>query len=175
MKSPPGPKSESCENLRRCERTQVNKYWIESSSETKHGYLIIVSLRSFWSDQRRRTWTKHAQDDKKREPTPNTQKQGCQEKAEKELQKVHWWSSDTRAGTAASRHNMKKIYQTTRTMPRRFKATNQQIRDPNGCLLTPEKFQQFQHNGPSPINTPILPPSNHNIVTGKTLNMWINY
>ena len=78
---------------------------------------------------------------------------------------------------------MKKLYDTTREMSSRFKVTNHQIRDLNGCLLTTsedqsnkwvEHFQQL-HNKPPPINPPILPPSNHNnINTDKTKTMRMN-
>ena len=75
------------------------------------------------------------------------------------------------AETTASHHNMQKLYATTRQMSSRFKATNHQIRDLNGNVLTTteeqskrwvEHFQQLR-NRPPPISPPILPPSTQEI------------
>ena len=45
------------------------------------------------------------------------------------------------AETTASHHNMQKLYATTRQMSSRFKATNHQIRDLNGNVLTTTEEQ----------------------------------
>jgi len=43
--------------------------------------------------------------------------------------------------TAASQHNMKTLYDTTKQMSSRFKASNHQIKDLNGHLLTTTEDQ----------------------------------
>ena len=67
------------------------------------------------------------------------------------------------AGTAARRHNVKALNDATKQLSRKFKATNHQIRDLNGHLLTTteeqhkiwvEHFQQLL-NRPPPMEPPI--------------------
>ena len=43
------------------------------------------------------------------------------------------------AEAAARQHNMKILYDTTKQLSRKFKATNHQIRDLNGRLITTEE------------------------------------
>ena len=71
------------------------------------------------------------------------------------------------AETAASHHNMKKLYDTTKQTSSRFNATNHQIGNLNGNILTTteeqskrwvEHFHQLLDR-PPPISPPILPPS----------------
>ena len=71
------------------------------------------------------------------------------------------------AEAAARQHNMKTLYDTTKQLSSKFKATNHQIRDLNGCLLPTteeqhkrwvEHFQQLL-NRPPPMEPPILPPA----------------
>ena len=75
------------------------------------------------------------------------------------------------AEAAARQHNMKTLYDTTKQLSRKFKATNHQIRDLNGHLLTTteeqhkrwvEHFQQLL-NRPPPMEPPILPPANQEL------------
>ena len=75
------------------------------------------------------------------------------------------------AEAAAQRHNMKTLYDTTKQLSRKFKASNHQIRDLNGRLLTTteeqpkrwvEHFQQLL-NRPPTMEAPILPPANQEL------------
>jgi len=63
------------------------------------------------------------------------------------------------------------VYDTTRQMLSKFKLTNLQSRDLNGCLVTAtedqsnrwvEHFQQLLSRTP-PINPPVLPPSDQEL------------
>ena len=75
------------------------------------------------------------------------------------------------AETAARQHNMKTLYDTTKQLSSKFKATNHQIRDLNGHLQTTTEDQHkrwvehFQAllNGPHPVEPPILPPANQEL------------
>ena len=75
------------------------------------------------------------------------------------------------AEAAARQHNAKALYDTTKQLSRKFKATDHQIRDLNGHLLTTteeqhkrwvEHFQQLL-NRPPPMEPPILPPANREL------------
>ena len=75
------------------------------------------------------------------------------------------------AETAASQHNLKTLYDTTKQMSSRFKASNHQIKGLNGRLLTTtedqnkrcvEHFKQLL-NRPPPANPPTLPPSDQEL------------
>ena len=75
------------------------------------------------------------------------------------------------AEAAAGQHNVKALYYKTKQLSRKFKATNHQIRDLNGHLLTiteeqhkrwVEHFQQLP-NRPPPMEPPILPPANQEL------------
>lgn len=71
------------------------------------------------------------------------------------------------AEAAARQHSMTTFYDTTKQLSGEFKATNHQIRDLNGRLLTTteeqhrrwvEHFQKLL-NRPHPMKSPILPPA----------------
>ena len=75
------------------------------------------------------------------------------------------------AEAAARQHNMKTLYDTTKQLSRKFKATNHQIGVLNDHLLTTteeqhkrwvEHFQQLL-NRPPPMEPPILPPANQEL------------
>ena len=75
------------------------------------------------------------------------------------------------AEAAARQHNMTTLYDATKQLSRKFKATNHQIRNLNGRLLTTteeqlkrwvEHFQQLL-NRPPPMEPPILPPANQEL------------
>ena len=75
------------------------------------------------------------------------------------------------AETAASQHNMKTLYDTTKQKSSRFKASNHQIKDLNGRLLTTtedqnkrwvEHFKQLLNRPPS-ANPPTLPLSDQEL------------
>ena len=75
------------------------------------------------------------------------------------------------AETAASQHDMKTLYDTTKQMSSRFKASNHQIKDLNGRPLTTtegqkkrwvEHFQQLLHRS-LPTSSPTLLPSDQEL------------
>ena len=67
------------------------------------------------------------------------------------------------AEAAAWQYSVKTCYDTTKQLSRRFKATNHQIRDLNGRLLTTTEEQHKRWvqllNRPPPMEPPILPPA----------------
>ena len=75
------------------------------------------------------------------------------------------------AETTAWQPNKNSLYDTTKQLSSRFRATNHQIRDLNGRLLTTTEEQQkrwvehFQAllNRPGPMEPPILPPANQEL------------
>ena len=98
-----------------CAAKNQEKVWMNTSEEVlvrKKQQIIyyILSLRSFRNDQRRKTWTKQAQDDKKKQLTPGTQKENGFQQGKGTLIRKYIDNLVKKTKTAASSLNIKNFW-----------------------------------------------------------------
>jgi len=172
MQEPEDPKDESWEKLKKGwketseetlgRRKEQNKAWMShhtiSKTTLKRKKKEILN-KARTSSQKVRAHAEYAEANKDVKRSVRNDKRRYIEDLAKE------------AETAASQHNMKTLYDTTKQMSSRFKASNHQIKDLNGRLLTStedqnkrwvEHFKQLL-NRPPPANPPTLPPSDQEL------------